>query len=98
MLASLLRVTGTKESDWEILKESSKERYESGIKEIQEGTRSGFAKMLYTRVFFPDGSGDFEHSKGVLNVVLGLPEENVDEATRVAVGRSKGPIWTSAGH
>lgn len=87
MLESALRVTGTKEEDWTITKEPSQERYSSGIKEIQEGKRVGFAKMMYTRVFYPDGCGDFEH-KGTLNNLLGLPQESIDEATKVAIERS----------
>ncbi|KAM0810128.1 putative NmrA-like domain-containing protein [Seiridium cardinale] len=91
MLDSAIRVTGTQESDWKITHEPSKERYASGIKEIGEGKRIGFAKMMYTRVFYPDGCGDFESSKGTLNDVLGLPKEDIDIATKVAIERSKGP-------
>ena len=93
MLESALRVTGTKEVDWTITKEPAQERYASGIKEIQEGKRIGFAKMLYTRVFYPDGSGDFEQHKGTLNSLLGLPKEDIDEATKAAIERSKTVVW-----
>jgi len=93
MLASALRVTGSKEADWTITKESAQERYSTGVKEIQQGKRVGFAKMMYTRVFFPDGCGDFEHNKGTLNSVLDLPKEDIDETTKVAVERSKLPQW-----
>ncbi|CAF9927213.1 hypothetical protein IMSHALPRED_007165 [Imshaugia aleurites] len=93
MLESALRVTGTKEDDWTIAKEPSQERYSSGIKEIQEGKRIGFAKMMYTRVFYPDGCGDFEHNKGTINSLLDLPKENIDEATKAAIERSKISPW-----
>ena len=93
MLESALRVTGTKEDDWTITKEPSQERYSSGIKEIQEGKRIGFAKMMYTRVFYPDGCGDFEHNKGTINSLLDLPKENIDEATKAAIERSKISPW-----
>jgi len=93
MLESALRVTGTKEDQWTITKEPAQERYANGIKEMQEGKQIGFAKMMYTRVFYPDGSGDFEHNKSTLNSVLGLPKEDIDEATNVAIERSKTPIW-----
>ena len=88
MLQSVLRVTGDEERDWTITKEGSKERFASGMKEMQEGNRMGLPKLLYTRVFYPDAPGDFE-SKGTLNKMLGLPEENVDEATKRAIERSK---------
>ena len=45
--------------------------------------------MMYTRVFFPDGSGDFESNKGTLNAVLNLPVEDLDEATGRAIERAK---------
>jgi hypothetical protein len=92
MLESAWRVTGTTEKDWTITKESSKERYAEGVKVMQQGDQSGFVKMLYTRVFFEDGSGNFE-SKGTLNGLLGLPKEDIDEATKVAIERSKRSTW-----
>jgi len=95
MLASALRVTNTKEHEWTITHEPSHERYASGLEEIQEGKRVGFAKMLYTRVFYPDGSGDTEHNKGTINGLLGLPREDIDQATRAAIERSKVDPWAS---
>jgi hypothetical protein len=93
MLESVYRVTGTKEADWTITKEPSTERYANGLKEMYEGSRNGFAKMLYTRVFYPDGCGDIEH-KGTINDLLGLPTEDIDAATRVAVDRAKTHPWS----
>ena len=95
ILASVLRVTGTTYNDWTITKEPSQERYSTGLKEIQEGKRIGYAKMMYTRVFFPDGSGDVEHTKETINEVLQLPVEDIDDATRAAIARSKEPNWLS---
>ncbi len=85
MLDSVMRVTGTKLGEWKITHESSKKRYESGMAELQKGNRLGFARLLYTRVFYPDGSGDFETSKGLQNNILGLPKEDIDEYTKVAL-------------
>lgn len=92
MFASALRVTGTKENDWKISYEPSMERYSNGLKEIKEGKRVGFAKMMYTRVFYQDGCGDLER-KGTINALLDLPEEDLDEATARAAERSKNPGW-----
>jgi len=89
MLESALRVTGTKEADWTFTKEPSQERFLIGLKEIKEGKRIGFAKMLYTRVFYPDGCGNTEHGRGTINGLLDLPKESIDEATKVAIERSK---------
>lgn len=88
MLESVIRVTGTTEFDWTITKEPAQTRYSDGMKEIREGKHSGFAKMC-TRVFFPDGCGSFENKKPKLNDLLHLPVNNIDEATVVAVERSK---------
>lgn len=93
MLASALRVTNTKQHEWTITKEPSHERYASGLKEMQEGKRVGFAKMLYTRVFYPAGSGDTGHNKGTINGLLGLPREDIDQATRAATERSEVDPW-----
>ena len=89
MLASAVRVTDTQETEWTVTKEPARERYTNGIKEIQEGKRMGYAKMMYTRVFYPDGCGDVEHTKGTINGLLGLPKEDLDEATKVAIERSQ---------
>lgn len=93
MFSSLLRVTGTSEADWRVDSEDVKERYAKGAAAMKQGDRIGFARMLYARIFFPDGNGDFESKRGTLNKVLGLPKEDLDEATKVAVERSKGPSW-----
>ncbi|TKA29558.1 hypothetical protein B0A50_03571 [Salinomyces thailandicus] len=93
MFASVLRVTGTKESDWKISKEPAVERYKTGSEAMKSGDHIGFAKMLYTRIYFPDGTGNFETNKGTVNALLGLPTEDVDEATKRAEKRSETDPW-----
>lgn len=88
MLASALRVTGTNENQWTITKKDARERFFSGLEAVKKGDYSGYSRML-CRIFFPDGCGDFEHNKGTLNEMLGLPKEDIDEATKVAVERQK---------
>ena len=87
MFASVLRVTGAKESDWTITHENSTARYEDGVRKLQGGDRTGFGQLMYTRVFFPNGDGDYETRHGGLhNSVLGLEEkEDLDQYTKVAV-------------
>lgn len=84
-----MRITGTKEEDWTITKEPAQEVYTKGLEQLKEGKREAFANVLYSRIFFPDGSGNFEDSKGTLNSILGLPKEDLDEATKVAMERQK---------
>ncbi|EED21096.1 conserved hypothetical protein [Talaromyces stipitatus ATCC 10500] len=89
MLVSALRVTGTKEEDWTITKEPATQVYTMGLEQLKEGKREAFANVLYSRIFFPDGAGNFEDTKGTLNTMLGLPKEDLDEATKVAIERQK---------
>jgi len=58
-----------------------------GQLELSKGNRVGFVKAM-SRVFFDDGNGDFEKRRGLANDVLGLPREDLDEATRRVVERS----------
>ncbi|KAH7381207.1 hypothetical protein DE146DRAFT_279090 [Phaeosphaeria sp. MPI-PUGE-AT-0046c] len=85
MLDSLHRVLGTSDKDWEISYQGAKERYEEGLAEMQKGDRSGFAKAMYARVFFPESNGDFETGHGTDNEKLGLKKESLDEATKRTV-------------
>jgi hypothetical protein len=83
---SLLRVTGTTESDWKVSHESSQERYKSGTEEFHKSqSHLGFARQLYSRTFYPDGSGNYEAKHGLDNDILGLPKEDLDEFTKLAV-------------
>ena len=93
MLDSVLRVTKTSIEDWKVTKEVAKERYAEGVEAMQKGDRMGFVRMMYTRLFYHDDSGNFEKTKGTINDVLGLPEEDLDEATEAAIQRSKEASW-----
>jgi len=88
MLGSVLRVTGWKEEDWRILKEPAEQRYQTAFAAVQKGDFKAYARMFHTRVFLSDGPGDYEETKGTINDVLGLPKEDLDEATERAVHRS----------
>lgn len=93
ILESVLRVTQTGLEDWKVTKEPVKERYTKGIEAMQKGDRTGFARMMYSRVFYPDDCGNYEKTKGTINDLLGLPGEDIDEATKAAIQRSKEAIW-----
>ena len=85
MFEAVKRVTATEDADWSITRESSEKRYQDGHAVVTGGDFQGFTKMLYARMYFPDGGGDFESSTKLDNEVLGLPVENLDEFTAVAV-------------
>ncbi|KAF2680815.1 NAD(P)-binding protein [Lentithecium fluviatile CBS 122367] len=85
ILDSLNRVLGTSDSDWTITHENSKERTESALEEIKKGNFFAFAKALYTRVFYPNGDGDYESTRGVANELLGIEKEDLDECTKLVL-------------
>jgi len=89
MFASALRVTETKEEDWQLSYEPAKERYEQGLDAMRAGDRTGFARAMATRVFYKDDSGSFEKTKGTLNELLRLPKVDIDEATGMAIERAQ---------
>ncbi|KAK3390045.1 hypothetical protein B0H63DRAFT_409912 [Podospora didyma] len=94
ILDSLHRVLGTTDADWKISYENSGERYKGGIEAMQKGDRSGFVKAMYVRAFFPTGDGNFEAKHGTANGVLGLPKEDLDEATKRAAEMATGDFWS----
>ena len=53
------------------------------------GTMLGFAKLVYSRSFYPDMSGNYEATKSLHNDILGLPKEDLDEYTTIAVGMAE---------
>lgn len=88
MFESAKRVTGTTDADWTVKHESSAERYKKGVEDwTEKRDLGGFVRLMYTRMFFPNGGGAHEETKGLQNDVLGLPQEDLDEATKEAVRR-----------
>ncbi|KAL6414127.1 hypothetical protein AUP68_00643 [Ilyonectria robusta] len=80
---SVKRVTGTSEEDWQVAYQPAKERYQEGLAELEQGNQLGFYKAMYARTFYRNGDGTFE----TVNDDLGLPNEDLDEATSLAVHR-----------
>jgi hypothetical protein len=90
IFASVLRSTGTSESDWTLQYEPVEERYRRGNNMLAGGDRWGFSVALYARLFYPDGACDLQAK--LANDALGLPKEDLDEATKEAlemVGRGE---------
>jgi hypothetical protein len=84
MFDSLKRVTGTSDSDWKISSVPAKDRFTEAKERMMKGDFKAFGSVLYTRYFFPE-AGLFEKSHGLENEKLGLPKEDMDEATKRAV-------------
>ncbi|KAI9743487.1 MAG: hypothetical protein M1818_002800 [Claussenomyces sp. TS43310] len=83
MFESVKRVTGTTDADWTITHEDTKKRYEDGLAQVKVGNMAGFSKMLYARAFYPDDSNDL--SAEAQNELLELPDESLDESTKVGI-------------
>lgn len=83
IFASILRSTGTNESDWNVRNEPVEERYARGNKMLAEGDFWGFGIALYARLFYPDGAADLEAQ--LANKALALPTEDLHGATRRAL-------------
>lgn len=87
MFESVKRVTQTTDADWTITYESSAERHRRGFEDLQKGDMNGFARALYSRLFYPSGPAVHQVSEGSQNDMLGLPKEDLDEYTKESVRR-----------
>lgn len=96
MWASLQRVTGTRESDWEVTKVPAKKRFEEASEEVKKGNFGMFGRALYTRYFYED-AGLFEKIHGLENERLSLEREDLDGATERAVGLVESGYWERYG-
>ncbi|PWY91995.1 hypothetical protein BO70DRAFT_401700, partial [Aspergillus heteromorphus CBS 117.55] len=69
MFESVKRVTKTQDQDWTVMEESAVERYEQAQKNLQvKLDLNVYTKMLYSRIFFKDGGGDYESTRGLDNI------------------------------
>ncbi|KAF7319018.1 NAD(P)-bd-dom domain-containing protein [Mycena chlorophos] len=97
MFESAKRVTGTTDADWKIEYVEAKPRYTDAVEKVKGGDYGApFARMMYTRIFFPTGEGDTSRH-GLANAALGLPEENIDESTKEGLRLEKTGVL-SYGH
>ncbi|KAF2711073.1 NAD(P)-binding protein [Pleomassaria siparia CBS 279.74] len=85
ILDSINRVRGTTDADWVIGYENTAERYKKGMEEFKAGDIKGFTKALYARIFFPGRGYNLDDKTLLANDVLGLPKEDLDEATKRAL-------------
>jgi hypothetical protein len=94
MFEATKRVTGTTDSDWKITFEPAKQRFANAKERMRNGDHSAFGVALYTRYFMDDEAGLFEKNRGLDNERLGLPKEDLDEATQAAVDLAKSDFWS----
>lgn len=85
MFESVKRVTNTTDADWTITHQSAEQRWKDAQATLQQGNMKAYVKMIYSRMFFPNGDGDYQSSRGLHNDLLGLPVEDLDEFTAIGV-------------
>ena len=96
MFESVRRVTGTSDDDWTIRSEPAKQRYKDACEALTKGERIAFGRKLYTRYFYED-AGLFEKLHGLDNEKLGLPKEDLDQATQAALELAQSGYWANYG-
>lgn len=84
MFESWKRVTGGTDADWTVDSEPSDDRFKRGKELLEQGDRRGGALATFVRIFYQNGDGDYETKRGLANGTLKLPQEDLDERTRVA--------------
>lgn len=89
MLASVLRVSATRAEDWTFQHVDPKQRYQEGLAQLRTGDHVGYVKLLYARMFYPDGCGHYAARRPLDNEALGLPEEALDAFTKIALERAE---------
>ena len=87
MLDSVHRALGTTDKDWTIDYEPAEKRVAEGLEGMKKGDFAGFARAMYTRVFYKNGDGDFGTKRRLANDILGLPKEDFDEVTKWVVDK-----------
>ncbi|KAJ5370960.1 NAD(P)-binding protein [Penicillium cataractarum] len=85
MWESVKRVTDTTDSDWTITHESVIQRWKESRAAVEKGDFAVFPRMLYSRMFFPTADGDYQSRLELHNDLLGLPIEDLDEFTAIAM-------------
>jgi hypothetical protein len=85
MFESVKRVTNTTSNEWSITHESAEQRWKDAYASVVQGDFGAFTRMMYSRMFFPNGGGDYESYRTLDNEVLGVPVEDLDEYTAIGV-------------
>lgn len=85
MLDSLNRVMGTTDKDWTFKYEGARERFQKAKQGVDKGDLGAYVRMLYSRLFFPGETLNYEKRMGLANGTLGLPKEDLDDRTKVAI-------------
>jgi uncharacterized protein YbjT (DUF2867 family) len=89
ILDSAIRVTGTKESEWEIKTQDPAEAIQAARDAVAAGNMMAFIGEFYTTHMLEGRGGNFEEKAVKDMAVLGLEGENLDEVIQRVVGEMK---------
>jgi uncharacterized protein YbjT (DUF2867 family) len=84
-LDATIRVTDSKESEWEIATLDADEIIEGVRKAVKEGNRMAFIKEFYITHMQGGAGGNYQEKAARDMKVLGLKEESLDEVVKAAV-------------
>lgn len=90
LFEAVLRVTDTKETEWEVEKKTAQDRLEVGRQKLDAGDMSGSFDMVIGMTFL---EGDYPSQ--VHNKMLGLAQEDLDEVVRAAVEAAAPGGWSA---
>jgi hypothetical protein len=85
MLDSVHKALGDSDAEWSIKSEPVEERVNSALQDMYKGNYVGFIRAMYTNFFNQSGDGNFEARYELANDRLGLPKEDLDDATKWTV-------------
>lgn len=89
ILDSVIRATGTKESDWEIKTQDPEEAIAESRAAVAAGVPMAFIGEFYTAHLQEGRGGNFEEKAAKDAAVLGLEKENLDEVVKRVVDEMK---------
>lgn len=83
LFQAILRVSGTKETDWTIERLSFRDVMRQGTEKLEKNDRSGMIDLFVGSLFTPDLGGDL--SAKAHNGMLGLRQEDLDRTVQAAL-------------
>ncbi|EAT81740.1 hypothetical protein HBH56_119110 [Parastagonospora nodorum] len=79
---SVVRATGTKESEWEVKMQKPEEAIEASRKAVAEGNMMAFVGEFYTAHMQAGRGGNYEEKAVTDAATIGLEKENLDEVVK----------------
>lgn len=91
LFSAVLRVTGTHHAGWKVEDKAVQDLIDEGHRMIDAGQSMGHFKIIFG-VTYKDGFGG-DYSQKLHNKMLGLEEEDLDEAVKSGIDAAKPGPW-----